>query len=461
MKKKALAMMLVVILALALATSAFAAGTNTITVKKAQIGETYKAYKMFDLEVSSDFKAYTYTVATEWAAFFGEGGAGKSFITVTDGNVTAVSDAAGLAAAAAKAVTGKTAAASVQAVQDTEVTTEVVGKAVLTGLDSGYYLITSSNGTKTMIRTTPAERAVEVNEKNTIPGEDKEVQEDSTQAWGKKNDAQIGDTVYYRTTIDVKKNAYNYKMHDVMDTRLTLNAESITVVGLTENEDYTVVTTGITDGCTFEIFFDQDYLDSVTADTTLTVTYNAVLNKTAEVGTAMVNKTKLDWGNQSHTEWVPVETWTYQFEVRKYDASDLSKTNLAGAVFQLQKNGVVQNLIKINDTTYRLAEGTEEGAVTTFTTVSTGNIVIKGVDDDDDYTLVETQQPAGYNKLKEPVEIEIDTENLLVVDVPNSHGSELPETGGVGTTIFYVLGGILVLGAAVLLITKKRMGEAN
>ena len=134
-------------------------------------------------------------------------------------------------------------------------------------------------------------------------------------------------------------------------------------------------------------------------------------------------------------------------------------------VFSITGRGTVatgrveRGVVKVSDTEYRVANGEEANSVDSFTTVSTGNIVVTGVDLDD-YTLVETVAPAGYNLLKDPVPVKVEAANNLIVEVANSTGSELPETGGMGTTIFYVLGSILVLGAAVLLITKKRMNAA-
>ncbi len=172
------------------------------------------------------------------------------------------------------------------------------------------------------------------------------------------------------------------------------------------------------------------------------------------------NDAKLTWGDNSGTEWSETVTKTYKFEVLKYVKGDTEKKNLAGATFQLEDaEGNVVKLVKVSDTEYRVANGEEANSVDSFTTVSTGNIVVTGVDLDN-YTLVETVAPAGYNLLKDPVPVKVEAANNLIVEVANSTGSELPSTGGMGTTIFYVLGSILVLGAAVLLITKKRMNAA-
>ena len=146
----------------------------------------------------------------------------------------------------------------------------------------------------------------------------------------------------------------------------------------------------------------------------------------------------------------------------KYDANDSTYKNpLAGATFQLKDaKGNVVKLIKVSDTEYRVANGAETGAVDSFVTVADGKIVIKGVDLDA-YTLVETAAPTGYNLLKDPVSVAVEDANSLVVDVPNASGTELPSTGGIGTTVFYIVGSVLVVGAVVLLVTRKRMGAKN
>ncbi|MBQ1270265.1 MAG: LPXTG cell wall anchor domain-containing protein, partial [Clostridia bacterium] len=132
--------------------------------------------------------------------------------------------------------------------------------------------------------------------------------------------------------------------------------------------------------------------------------------------------------------------------------------NLADAVFQLKKGDEVVKLVKESDTVYRVAMADEVNAVETFKTVASGNIVITGVDTDSDYTLVETEAPVGYNMLTKPVEVEeVKADNTTVVDVENKTGIELPSTGGIGTTIFYALGAVMVIGAGVLLVAKKRM----
>lgn len=455
----------VVVLSLALVMSltsvAFAANDNTITINGAKVGQTYKVYKMLDLKTDSSNEAFSYTVSSDWEAFFTGEGAGAAYVTINDngyvewkaGKETADETAAEMekfGKAAAAYAKSKSATASQKATAD---------PLVFTGLESGYYLITSTYGTLAMVDTTPTTPNATVNEKNSTPVPDKEVKEDSTQNWGKENDAQIGDTVYYKTKLTLQKGALKYVMHDKMDDGLTFNTESVEIKGLTEGTDYTVVTEGLGDGCTFEVRFTETYLNSITGQTEITVTYNAVLNENAKVETPEVNKVTLTWGenNDNESEPTTTETETHKFEVLKYDGKDTDKKNLAGAEFQLKNaDGEVVKLIKENDTTYRVANGDEAGAVDKFVTVATGNIVINGVDSDA-YTLKEVKAPDGYNLIKNEISVQIDEANNLVVEIANNTGLELPGTGGMGTTLIYGAGAVLVIGAAVLLVSKKRM----
>lgn len=452
--KRIATVLLALVMVLSLSVCAFAAGANSITVNGAQGGETYKIYKMLDLKVDLVKNAYSYTVNDAWNAFFTGEGAGAAYVTIDNGYVTwknSAADMEAFAKAAAKYASENNVTAVATQTPDDD------GSFVFENLDAGYYLITSTNGTLAMVDTTPANPNPAVDEKNPNPTVDKKVKEDSTGTWGDSNSAQIGDTVYFQTSVTLMKGAKNYVLHDKMGDELTLNADSITVADLTKDTDYTVVTTGLTDGCDFEVRFNQNYLNTITAPKTLVVTYSAVLNEKAKVESAALNDTQLTWGDANHTEWDQTETNTYKFAVLKYAGADTAKNPLAGAVFQLKDaKGNVVKLVKVSDTEYRVANGNETGAVDSFTTVATGNIVIKGVDLDN-YTLVEIAAPEGYNKLKDPVKVIVNANNALVVEVPNNTGAELPSTGGIGTTIFYVVGGILVVGAAVVLTTRKRM----
>jgi len=442
MTKKILSMALAIAMVMALSVSVFAAGTNTITVTNAKAGETYNAYKMLDLSINADKTAFTYTIDADWAAFFAADGAGYQYVTINSkGEVTAISDAAALAQAAAEYAT----------TVDSTVTPDEDGEAVITGLENGYYLVTSTNGTIAMTDTTPTNPNAEIQEKNPDHTVTKDVQEDDNGNWVDVSTAQIGDTVEYKSTVTILKGAKNVVLHDEMDAVLELNAESIAIEGLTKGTDYTVNA----EASAFEITFAQTYLNTIATSVTLTVTYEAVLNENADPETDYVNKTWLTWGNADTSAVDSVKTNTFKFEVYKHAAG--ATENLADAVFQLMKGDKVVKLVKESDTVYRVAMADEANAVETFKTVASGNIVITGVDTDADYTLVETEAPAGYNMLSAPVEVGAINDNSVVVDVENKTGTELPSTGGIGTTIFYALGAVMVIGAGVLLVAKKRM----
>lgn len=184
------------------------------------------------------------------------------------------------------------------------------------------------------------------------------------------------------------------------------------------------------------------------------------------------NETKLVYGEGSETTWDKTETFTYQFDLVK---TKTDKTVLDGAEFKLYDAKTGGNEIALIDESngvYRVATAAEkaaEGFVSA--TIKAGKVTIKGLDSGT-YYLEETKAPAGYNVLAERVEVKIDHANLTAtvegdtyvsggVQVINQTGAELPSTGGIGTTIFYVVGGLLVVAAGVLLVTRKRMSKSE
>lgn len=462
-----------------------AAGSNTITVNGAKAGETYSLYKMLDLDVDANFTAYHYTIETgsAWSAFFTTG-EGATYVTIaTDGVVTWKADkstdadkaAFGVAAAKYAADNSITATTVIAATADGKTT------ASFTGLEAGYYLITSSLGTKVIVATTPDAPNTQINEKNTEPTIDKLVKEDSTTEYGKKNTAQIGDTVEFKTTVHAKVGAKNYVIHDKMDAAFTFNANSIklevkvgeTTTTLTKGTDYTVTTPA--DGCTFEIAFTETYLNSLTADTDIVVFYSAVLNDNAKIYTnTNDNTTWLTYGANGKTTESKTETSTFMFDLVKTKADG---TLLNGAEFKLYTaltGGEEIKLVKETDGSYRIATAAEIAAEGfTSAIIEAGKVTIKGLDANTKYYLEEITAPVGYNKLSNRVLVDMEEANLTAVfeqtdtnkytsggvQVINQTGNELPSTGGIGTTLFYVIGSVLVVGAVVLFVTKKRMSR--
>ena len=251
-------------------------------------------------------------------------------------------------------------------------------------------------------------------------------------------------------------------------TGVTLNGTAVDA-----SNNYTVVTDGLADGCTFEVRFTQAFCDTLKANDQIVISYTATLNENAVIaGEGNPNTSKVSYGDSSNTKYTPdsqTKTYTWDVDVFKYTMNGETETALAGATFTLSKNTDGSNpitLISKGNNVYRVAKTGETGTVTEITTDATGKFTIAGLDADT-YYLTETAAPAGYNKLAGPVTVVIG-ENGVVnatteasqgvdeVKVLNQTGTELPSTGGIGTTIFYVVGGVLVVGAVALLIVRRR-----
>ena len=478
LSRKILSLVLALVMVMGLAATAFAeedAETTTergsITITNALGGETYNAYQILYLEsYNAEKKIYAYKANSAWEEWLRTQTTYVSFDS--QGYVTWVEGAS--AADFAKAAKGQLSDKSA----DGHVTPSADGSATISNLKLGYYLVDSTVGALCELNTTKP--GVEIMDKNPIPTIEKKVQEDSDETWGDVNDADIGQTVKFKSTISAKPGARKYIVHDKMDSQLEFGGVTSITAGdttLAAGEDYTVVTSGLTDGCTFHIVFNQTYLDSITADTKIVINYTAKLTSDAVAGTGYVNDTWLNYGDSQHTEHDSTTTYTWKLPIYKYHMDGETKTALPGAEFILYK-GSEENRVYAQVTEGKLTGWTTTKTdATTLVSDNNGMIEVEGLDADT-YYLEETKAPGGYNKLAGPVTVVIshtvsgegaqnmthtlkqDTIDVGRVEIENKSGTELPETGGIGTTIFYVLGSILVIGAVVLLITKKRMSAA-
>ena len=469
--RKLVSLLLAVVLTLGLTALGYAEGeTGSITINDAVVGQTYTIYQILDLEsYNASANAYAYKATTAWNTFINSDAIKGTYVNVDDqGYVTWVKDAD--AAAFAKAAQKYAKDNSITNQGSVTATTTTVS---FTGLDLGYYLVDTTLGTLCSLDTTNPNVVME--EKNEVPTNVKTVEEDSTGNYGEKNDADIGQTVNFRSTITAQAGAENYVFHDTMSAGLTYTGVTgITLNGTTvDASNYTVVTEGLTDGCTFEVRFTQAFCDTLKANDQIVISYTATLNENAVVAEeGNPNTSKLSYGDSSNTKYTPdsqTKTYTWDVDVFKYTMNGETEKALADAKFTLSKNSDGSNpiaLVSEGNNVYRVAKTGETGTVTEITTDATGTFTIKGLDADT-YYLTETAAPAGYNKLAGPVTIVIG-ENGVVngtteapqgvdeVKVLNQSGAELPSTGGIGTTIFYVLGGVLAVGAVALLIAKRR-----
>lgn len=486
-------------LVLAMAVPAFADEVKyTITIKNS-VG-TYEAYQIFKGDLAGNVLSNI-----EWGTGVTEAGK-AAFGEMTAAEVAKTLDNETAAKAFATKISGYL---------DTKAAVE--GTTEITGLSAGYYLIKNKNesvnsGEAYTDFILQVVKNVDITPKGQKPTLEKQIKHNDGE-WGVVGDNQIGDTVEFRTITTVPITTgyteYLYAICDEMSAGLTSNvtATSGITIKIDDGEElesnYYTVTVDSENANKFSV--KVDILKAITdgkieAGNSLYTYYTGVLNEDAKVYDEgnQKNTAYLQYSNNPHdnntkgeTPHVTVYDWTFKMNVQKIDGADKEK-ELKDAKFVLSKNGTVDlgaidengtpaktdNLIELvydpAKNTYRVATASDEN--TTYV-MTAGNITIKGLDDAVDYYLYETKAPAGYNRLTEPVKFRINATYTsadsrpdvltkvgdeaavtgLKVSVENNAGTTLPSTGGMGTTVFYVVGGGLMAVAVVLLVTKKRM----
>ena len=361
----------------------------------------------------------------------------------------------------------------------------------------GYYLFKDTTTTaENEVYITEVVGDVTIKAKNSnVPGFEKKLKdtndtEGTTTDWQDVADHDIGDKIPFKlegTVPDdyVEYDSYYFAFHDEEEAGLTFNPESVKVsVDGAEIKTGFAVENSPTDGCSFEVVFSNlKDITAVQAGSKIRVEYTATLNDKAVIGgDGNLNKAQLEYSNKpsvtdsrGKTVWDNVVVFTYQVVVNKYANSVAEDNKLAGAEFTLTKKlegGTTKDIAVVK---------TPEGKQFTF----------KGLDDGV-YTLTETVTPEGYNTI-DPITFKVSANHAitwdgtgdrntllesltgnpvtgkitfaknanvngsLVTDIINKSGTVLPSTGGMGTTVFYVVGGGLMAVAVVLLVTKKRM----
>ncbi|MBR6531537.1 MAG: LPXTG cell wall anchor domain-containing protein [Clostridia bacterium] len=508
--KKLFAVLLSIALVLSMGTIALAAdepapATGVITIHNAIKDSEYNVYKMLSFEPTGDDASKgVYKIVAGWEDFFASAPA-TDFFTVTEikGEKVVsikedVDEVSQELAQAAVAYAKNNKINPAQASKTPVVEDGVVSDVVFENLDLGYYAVDTTVGTLCALTNTNS--AEDAWEKNSQPDIDKYVQEDSKigdekDGWYKVNDANIGQQVDYKSVVTVGYGAINYVMHDKMQDGLAFIEGSVRVVlanGTEVDEDNYTVVYPATDGHTFDVVFTNEFiagLENPDKVVQFTVYYSAILDDDAiVVDDGNDNTVKLTYGDATEKTWETKEdttsTFTWKIDVFKFavdgqdeNGDDIIK-KLAGAEFSLNLKGSndVFKFTKIADTvvdgvsipTYRVDS---EGDLESIVTGDTGEFIIVGLDEGI-YELTELDAPDGYNKLNAPVTITIkttyDDKNLEAeytvngnapaqIGVENKTGGLFPETGGIGTTIFYLVGGLLMVAAFVILVSKKRM----
>ena len=345
----------------------------------------------------------------------------------------------------------------------------------LSNLPYGYYYISTTTGTLVTVDSTNPNATVQ--DKNEVPTLDKEitgVTAGSLDANGKKALAQVGTTVNYAATITIGKGAEGYVFHDDMGSGLELVTTSINVDDNDDKvdkpvagTDYTLSTTKSDD--TIYIAFDNAYIGKLAEGKIITISYDAIVTSDALTYNSEdgKNTASLDYGHSTGTNSTPTketEVHNAKLTVTKVEPIE-GKTDefkpLAGAGFVLKNAD--NKFYKMDASTGKTIVtwvATEAEATELLTTEASNILEFTGLPDGT-YTLIEKTIPGGYNQAPNEkftvaggdyTQLNLEKATTVV----NNKGIELPSTGGMGTVAFAVVGLIVMAGAAVTLIIKKR-----
>ena len=503
--KRVLALLAALALVLAMAVPAWAeeaGATYTLTINNAN--GTYEAYQIFSGDLSEKEAGKKVLSNIQW-------GSGVDATKVVGVNAATKAESlttADIAESFAEDLVSNSKLSSVKATAPAK-----NGTAVFTGLSAGYYLVKNSSIDSGKTYTDFILEVVgntTANHKGDVPDVEKKVEEknDSTGAattWGATADYDGDDEINFELTGTLPESYgryanYKYVFHDTM-TNMTYKDGSVKVYYVKDgNTNRVEISSGFAstwdNGAKKLTVTFNDLKTAVSGlahGDKIVVTYTATLDANAVVGgNGNPNKVKLEYSNNPNgdgTGETPEKTvvvFTYKTIINKVTkGTDGNNVPLAGAEFTLSKfiaSESGSDTVTVNDTEYH---GTWNRGVT-VTPTNTGNIAnvftFSGLDAGI-YRLTETKTPEGYNTI-DPVYFEIvatnnetkvtsmegkavngseisftanETSGSLSADVINNAGTTLPSTGGMGTTVFYVVGGGLMAVAVVLLVTKKRM----
>jgi LPXTG-motif cell wall-anchored protein len=478
---------------LAMSTVAFAADgdeepaavtTGSITVKNATKGYEYNAYKVFD--ATYDGTKVSYKTPAANASKLDSTLFGWSTVADKDGNISVwVKDDVAEADVITwvKANYSNFGGTAIPGTFD-----DANSTVTFSGLDFGYYYITSGLGAAVTIDSAvPTAEVYDKNETTPVDPTKKIVSVDGTAVEDlAAADAHVGSVVGFKLTgstnnwINKDTIRESWTITDT-PTNMTIDESSVVVkfngtalaaTAYTKAVDATTgaltITVPMVDSNKNSIY--PANLGTSAGLIPIEITYSATITK--------------DAGDNPAKNQIPgssVEIFTYAFQVAKTDGNNAP---LPGAQFELWSakgaTGDEDKLTFIDNgngvyTFYeKKGEDDTTATVTTLDMTTNTTIVVKGLDNGWTYTLKEITVPDGYNQAEDKeiagsklTKVTADTDTtpastaLYKETVVNKQGTVLPSTGGMGTTILYVVGGIVVAAALVLLITKRRMQKAE
>lgn len=462
------------------------AGTGKIIINQAVDKAEYKIYKLLTLE-SYDKKnnIYSYKIDSKWVNFFEQGDIKNTYVATENGYVTkwigeGTENETRMQEFTKKAL--EYAKNSANGITATDTKNAKGDSVTFDNLGLGYYLVGSSSGALCGLTTTDNEITIE--EKNKAPTVEKKVKHE------RDDDSKYHDTVYvelgekikFQISFTALKGVENYVLHDTADNGIDIDYTSVKVfVNGTEklNSDYNL-DNSVSDGCTFDI----DFQNKLNENDKVVVTYTGYLKDNAKIfnandasNTVNNNKAHLSYGHSNNTEDSSVSIYTYTMPVFKYTKlDDTSKKGLGGVEFKLSTDKEGNNLLSFKKESsevdasgksidvYTLVSSSTTGSTQVIKTPDSGYFKLNGLHGE--YYLTETKALPGYNKLDKAIKVKVGDGGTInvgegfnpqpTVEVLNNKGSLLPSTGGMGTTLIYLIGGALVLGSGIVLANKKR-----
>ena len=456
-----------------------AAGTHSITISNSTTGHTYEAYQIFTGDLSQDKTtlsniqwgsniASSYTTGKTARVIAGYMENGKA----EDG--TTARTAAEWATVIGGVLSGNP-AGSTSTVTD--------GAYTISGLAEGYYLIKDQDNTLSGENDAYTEFILklvgdaEVEPKSGIPTATKMIDEATDTAYSAQY--RVGDTVNFILTGTMPSNynsysSYKYTLHDKSAAGFTVDTSSIKVyVGSTEITSGFTINNSPSDGDTFDVAFNNTKtISSINSNSEIIVKYSATVNSGATIGSAgNSNEFKIDFSNNPNqpsetgtTTTSAVKVYLYNIIINKLDENNAA---LNGAKFKLER------LTDATNDTWETVNEIDGASSNTFTFTGLG----LGT-----YRLTETATPNGYNTI-DPVTIVVSgtvnntgftalnatglsftadlTNGTLTANIQNIPGSVLPFTGGIGATIFTILGVAFIAGGVAIAVRKTSKKESK
>lgn len=485
--KKFVSLLLALVMVFAMTVTAFAEETTySITINNSAEGHTYEAYQIFTGDLHEGVLSNI-----EWGSSVSN--------SANLGNAAAVAEKLDTNYTGEDKITLDALLEMITLGNPVADSGETSNPYVISGLAAGYYLVKDKDGSVTGEGDAYTEYIVKVvgnvttEPKSDVPVVEKKVKDindstdDAMTDWQDSADYDIGDSVPFQLKATLADNVsayttYKVVFHDTLSKGLTYNNDAKVYIAGKETNGFTVTPTVNADGTTtLTISCDDVKALGAGSSSVITVEYTATLNNGAVFGSVgNPNEVYLEYSNNpnkseegdnetGNTPEDVVIVFTYKTIINKVDEKEVP---LTGAEFTLEKYN---------------KETDKWDAITVVKNDDGTTFTFSGLDDGK-YRLTETKTPAGYNTI-DPIEFTVTaehdirsdnpaltslsgnattgevtftsntTDGSLSTDVVNKAGSTLPETGGTGTTIFYVIGAILVIGASVLLITKKRMNN--